>query len=229
MKQIDLSEIGKYIPANIKLPGKFKLSSCSNSPTFVTSCIKLEAQGKIIYIDPYRPNDTTPADYILITHTHPDHYSPLDIEKVIKQDTKIICPQYFVKGLSRYSFQKVKPGDSIILGDITCKVVPAYNNWLPFHPKFLKYVGYVLSINDLKIYHAGDTDFIPEMRRLQGISIAMVPIGVGPLAMNLKQAAEAIKAINPSIAIPMHYRIGKQSAEIFSRLVPHETGVIILE
>jgi L-ascorbate metabolism protein UlaG (beta-lactamase superfamily) len=229
MKQVNLQEIRKTIPTNIQLPNEFILSSCSNSPTFVTSCIKIETHQKVIYIDPYLLNDTTPADYILITHPHPDHYSPVDIEKVIKEDTQIFCPQYLEKDLSKYSIHKVKPGDITNLGDIKCKVVSAYNNWFPFHPKFLKIVGYVLSINGLQVYHAGDTDYISEMKQLKGITIALVPIGIGPLAMNPKQAAEAIKEMNPSIAIPMHYRIGKQSAEKFSKLLVNETRVIILE
>jgi len=229
MKQVDILEIRKYIPDNIRLPSDFTLTSCSNSDTFKTSCFKLETQGKIIYIDPYLLNTSIPADYILITHTHPDHYSLPDIEKIIKKDTQIICPQYFVKVLSKYSIQKVKPGDFITLGDIKCEVVPAYNNWLPFHPKFLKYVGYVLSIKGMRIYHAGDTDFIHEMKRLKDISIALLPIGVGPLAMNPHQAAKAIKVIKPLITIPMHYQIGKQRAELFRKLVENETKVIILE
>ena len=229
MKQVDLLEISKYIPDNIRLPSDFTLTSCSNSATFITSCFKLEIQGKVIYIDPYLLNSTIPADYIFITHTHPDHFSPPDIEKIITKDTRIICPQYFVKVLSKYSIQKVKPGDFINLGDFKCEVVSAYNNWLPFHPKFLKYVGYVFTINGMRIYHAGDTDFIHEMKRLKDITIALLPIGVGPLAMNPQQAAEAIKVIKPLITIPMHYQIGKQRAELFQKLVENETKVIILE
>jgi L-ascorbate metabolism protein UlaG (beta-lactamase superfamily) len=101
-----------------------------------------------------------------------------------------------------------------------CEAVAAYNNSKPFHPKKAGNVGYVIDIGGARIYHAGDTDFIPEMKIMKDIDIAMVPVG-GFFTMEPKEAADAIKAIKPKIGVPMHfgYRIGaKKYGELFKKL-----------
>ena len=115
------------------------------------------------------------------------------------------------------------------LADIKCEIVPAYNRWLHFHPRLFKFVGYILTINGIRLYHAGDTDFIPEMKGFKNITVALVPICVGLLAMNPEQAAAAINTIKPLIAVPMHYEIGKNNAEKFKQLVDIGIKVTIME
>jgi len=191
----------------------------------------IEAGNKIIYIDPYEIKGAKPADYIFITHDHPDHLSPGDIQKIAKRDTLIICTQASAGKLKQYNLKVVKPGDVFTVGAMKCEAVPAYNNSKPFHPKKAGNAGYVIDIGGARIYHAGDTDFIPEMKNMKDIDIAMVPIG-GFFTMEPKEAAEAIKAIKPKIAVPIHfgYRIGsKKDGEIFKQLAGKYARVEILK
>ncbi len=219
----------KKSDVSIQLSAGCLLTACNDHSNFLPASFKLDIQGKTIYIDPYKINDTTPADTIFITHAHPDHLSLPDIKKIVKEETLIICPQTFVKTLSDYKIKKVKPGDVLDLADLRCEVVASYNRWLPMHSRLFKFVGYILSINGIRIYHAGDTDFIPEMKGFKNITVALVPIGVGLLAMNPEQAAAAINTIKPAIAVPMHYQRGKNSAEKFKRLVDKGIQVVIME
>jgi len=96
-------------------------------------------------------------------------------------------------------------------------------------PQAIQILGYILTINGARFYHAGDTDFIPEMKEIKNIAVAMVPIGIGVLAMNPAQAAAAVNSIKPEIAIPMHYNFGQQQAEKFKLLVNKDIQVEIME
>ncbi len=159
-------------------------------------------KDKVIYIDPYHIDGIEEADLILITHEHYDHCSPDDVKKIIKEDTIIIGPKDAVDKLSGNTIA-IKPGDRKEVDDIIIDVVPAYNIGKKFHPKEKGGVGYVLTINDKKIYHAGDTDLIPEMEKL-AVDVAILPVG-GEYTMNAEEAASAANKIKPKIAIPMHY------------------------
>lgn len=229
MGESNRNDMRTRIPQSIQVSADCVLTSCSDYPNFIPSSFKIDARGKVIYLDPYRINDTTPADYIFITHAHPDHLSLPDIARIVKKETLIICPWMFIGKLSAYKTKKVKPGDVLDLVDIKCEAVAAYNRWLPVHPRLFKNVGYILTINGIRLYHAGDTDFIPEMKGFKNITVAMVPIGVGLLAMNPEQAAAAINAIKPLIAVPMHYEMGKNNAEKFRQLVDKGIQVVIME
>lgn len=226
------------IPQSIQLPNNTILTSWGAvnilNTDFLPSSFRIEAQGKVIYIDPLVIDDTNPADYIFITHAHGDHLSLPDIEKIVKEETLIICPKKAVNKLSGYTIKKVKPGDVLDLGDIKCEAVAAYNTksgflWLTAHPKSDMNVGYILTLNGVRIYHTGDTDFIPEMNSIKDITVAMVPIDGGSLTMETDQAADAINAMKPLIAVPMHYEIGTNQVEIFKELVDEDIIVEILE
>jgi L-ascorbate metabolism protein UlaG (beta-lactamase superfamily) len=229
MDEINRNDRSNRKPQRLPLSGDCFLTACSTSPNFIPASFKIDTPREVIYIDPYQINDTAPADYIFITHPHPDHLSLPDIARVVKKDTRIICPQRFVKQLSGYNLQKVKPGDGLDLGDLQCDVVPAYNRWFPAHLKLLNFVGYILTIHGIRLYHAGDTDFIPEMKGFRNITVAMVPIGKGRLAMNPVQAAAAINVIKPSIAVPMHYETEKNNAEKFKQLVDKNIQVVVMQ
>lgn len=173
---------------------------------------------KIIYIDPYEISETEKADIILITHTHHDHLSMDDIEKIRKLDTVIFAPEDAKSKLS--DFKSVKPYQFFNVGKIKIETVPAYNLDKEFHPEEKNWVGYVIEINGERIYHAGDTDLIPEMSELKDIDVALLPIG-GTYTMDVTEALQAVNIIAPKIAIPMHY--GKLSgtrmdAEKFKQL-----------
>lgn len=154
---------------------------------------------KTIYIDPYEIKSTIIADIILITHDHFDHCSIDDIKKVSDQSTKIYAPE----SCNIPGMVTVKPGESHHIGKIVIETVPAYNTGKKFHPQNKGYVGYIVTIDGQRIYHAGDTDLIPEMKNIKA-DIVLLPIG-GTYTMDAKEAALAANIINPKYAVPMHY------------------------
>ena len=185
---------------------------------------------KVIYIDPYQINETEQADIILITHEHYDHCSLDDIELLKKEDTIIIGPEKAVKNLDGKNVIIVKPGDRKEVEGIVIDAVPAYNIGKKFHPKEKGNVGYVINIEGIKIYHAGDTDLIPEMEKL-AVDIAMLPVG-GDYTMNAEEAAAAANKIKPKIAIPMHYGtiVGtKDDADEFKEKCDCEVHILEVE
>ncbi len=222
-------------PQTIRLSQSVTVTSLGavdiNGSAFFPSGFRIDTTDRIIYIDPAMIDDPKPADVVLVTHAHPDHLSLPDIEKIATSDTIIVGPASVAKELPDYAVREVAPGDSLSIGDIQCKAVAAYNTkrvflWIAAHPKSARNVGYLLAIGDLRIYHAGDTDLIPEMEGLANITVAMVPIGGDNLTMDPVQGAAAINAIRPEIAIPMHYSIGRRDQlESFLSLV--EDGISV--
>ena len=196
-----------------------------NGSAFFPSGYRIDAPDRTIYLDPIMIDDPKPADFIFITHAHPDHFSLPDIQKIATAKTIIVGPPSVAQGLSNYVAREVVPGDSFTVDELYCEVVAAYNTkrvflWIAAHPKSARNVGYVLTIGDLRIYHAGDTDFIPEMKNLSNITVAMVPIGGDNLTMDPVRAASAINAIRPELAIPMHHPIGQSDGiDRFRKLV----------
>ncbi|MEK6842621.1 MAG: MBL fold metallo-hydrolase [Nanoarchaeota archaeon] len=181
-----------------------------------------------IYIDPYNIQEANEkADFILITHSHYDHCSLADLNKIVKEGTKILMPADCQSKITKLNvsvkMEIAEPFKEFDFGKIKISTIPAYNVDKIFHPKEEGWVGYVLKINDVIIYHAGDTDKIEEMQNLTGHHhagkkfIALLPVG-GKYTMNSDEAAEAAKTIKPFLAIPMHYGsiIGtKEDAEDF--------------
>lgn len=188
-----------------------------------------------IYLDPYRLGKENPkADIILITHDHSDHCSPEDVAKIQGDDTVIVTIDAAAAKLEG-DIRTVRPGDEITLQDIKIEAVPAYNvtkfrsPGVPFHPKESGHVGFVITLDGQRIYHAGDTDHIPEMADLGEIDIALLPVS-GTYVMTADEAAEAARTINPKMAIPMHVGRGigaKGDPQSFKEKAPVE--VVILE
>jgi L-ascorbate metabolism protein UlaG (beta-lactamase superfamily) len=190
---------------------------------------------KVIYIDPFNIKENSEkADIILITHSHYDHCSVADIKNIIKEGTKIVLTADSQSKIMRFEIpidiQIVEPNREFTFGEVKVSTVPAYNIEKSFHPKEEGWVGYIVKMDDILIYHAGDTDLIPEMQKLTGYNqpgkkfIALLPIG-GRFTMNAEEAAEAAKLIKPTLAIPMHYGgiIGnKEDAEEFVKLCKEE-------
>jgi L-ascorbate metabolism protein UlaG (beta-lactamase superfamily) len=151
--------------------------------------------------------------------------SPEDINRVRKPDTVVIAPPDCVEKLGQGA-RAIHPGETITVEGVTVEAVPAYNTNKDFHPPANRWVGYVVTVGGMRIYHAGDTDFIPEMRNLRDIDVALLPVG-GTYTMTAREAAEAANTIEPGVAVPFHYGsvVGSNSdAEKFQELcqVPSE-------
>jgi len=197
----------------------------------------LKHSGKLIYIDPYKIRSKGSADIILVTHEHFDHLSPDDLRKIVKHDTDIVAPRSCegkLKGLGAGIIKLIKPGDKVTVRDVEVEAIPAYNltkfraPGIPYHPREAGGVGYILNLDGVRIYHAGDTDFIPEMRELK-VDVALIPVS-GTYVMTAEEAAEAVNTFKPKLAIPMHYGsiVGsRRDAERFKELA--EVEVVILE
>ncbi len=168
----------------------------------------------VVYLDPYKiGNQTEKADYILITHEHRDHFSPEDIAKIAKKETVLLSCKAVT---DLYSGEKkiLTAGDILKLGGISVEAVPAYNTNKKFHTKDSGKLGYIISFEGTRIYHAGDTDFIPEMKEMgtvrkgqSPINIALLPVS-GVYVMTANEAVEAAKVLKPVFALPMHYGAG---------------------
>ncbi len=183
----------------------------------------------VIYIDPWQLEAGTPADVILVTHGHSDHLSLEDIDKISTPDTAFVCAASCAQEL-RGPVHAVEPGDTVEIGALRVEVLPAYNTDKPNHPQEAGHVGYVLEINKRRIYHAGDTDVIPEMDEIR-CDVALLPIG-GTYTMDAAQAAEALHRIGPRVAIPMHWGriVGlERDVERFRELAPETVDVVVLE
>lgn len=199
------------------------------------NCIKFQKE-KIIYTDPFQlKNNYNDADIILITHSHYDHFSEEDINKVKKEDTVIcITDDLYDKtlelGFSKDNIIIVKPNDEHKIFDIEIKTIPAYNTNKKFHPKENNWVGYVLNLNGTLYYVAGDTDITEENKNIT-CDVAFLPVG-GTYTMNNKEAAELANIIKPKIAVPVHYGsiVGEQrDAELFIKGLDKEiTGYILI-
>jgi L-ascorbate metabolism protein UlaG (beta-lactamase superfamily) len=181
-----------------------------NGNPFFPSSFRIHADGKVLYIDPLLVDDSVSADVILITHAHPDHFSPEDIKKISEEHTTIIGPASVAKEYSSTRFRVVSPGDTVPIEDIDIQAAHAYSIkkvflWISAHPRSAENVGYVLTFNGFRVYHAGDTDYVPEMDEISDIDLALLPIGGDNLTMGPEEAAEAVRKMKPRMVIPMHY------------------------
>ncbi len=195
---------------------------------------RLRDGNKVIYIDPWKLKAFEPkADLILVTHDHFDHLSKEDVEKLSKPETVVVAPAAAAQQLSG-NVRTARPNDSLTAAGVQVETVPAYNTnkfrepGKPFHPKEAGFVGYIITLGGKRIYHAGDTDHIPEMDKVKA-DIALVPVS-GVYVMTAPEAAGAVNAFKPGMAIPMHYAdiCGKrEDAENFKRMA--KVPVEILE
>lgn len=185
---------------------------------------------KVIFTDPFRIKKKDSADIILITHEHYDHCSLDDIKKLQGPDTIIVATADCAKKLSG-NIKIIKPGDKINVEGIEIEAVPAYNTNKQFHTKDKGWVGYIFKTNQQRIYIAGDTDRIPEMKTFKDIDIALLPVS-GTYVMTAEEAVQAALDIKPKIAIPMHYGsiVGdKNDAQLFAEKLKGKIEVLILK
>jgi L-ascorbate metabolism protein UlaG (beta-lactamase superfamily) len=197
----------------------------------------LSAGRANVYIDPYRvPDDAPPADVILITHGHYDHFSPQDVERLSNDGTWLIAPPAVAERVAG-QVTSIAPGQIIEpenVRGIDVRAIAAYNtskrneDGEPFHPRTAGGVGFDIRVRGERIYHAGDTDVIPEMDEVAGVDIALLPVS-GVYVMTSGEAAEAARRIAPKIAVPMHWgeHIGTiDDALDFKRRAPVEVAIL---
>lgn len=185
----------------------------------------------VIYLDPFElPEGLPRADLILITHGHQDHLSPEDILKVLGPGTRVVTVEA-AESLLPEEVSKVvvvKPGESVQVEGIGIEAIPAYNKNKDFHPRERGDAGYVIHLKERTVYHAGDTDFIDEMKNVE-TDIALLPAG-GTYTMDAGEAARAANTIKPKVAVPMHWGkiVGtRKDAETF--VAECEVPAIIME
>ncbi len=184
---------------------------------------------KVIYFDPYQIESGPQADLIFISHDHFDHCSPEDVAKIQGPGTIIITEKDSAGKLTG-DVRVIKPGETLVLDGVKILGVPSYNTDKDFHPRRNGWLGFLVEMSGISIYHSGDTDFIPEMKELN-VDIALLPVS-GTYVMTADQAVKAALAIGPELAIPMHYGTivgGNQDAVTFKSALDGKVPVLILE
>ena len=180
-----------------------------NIQVFRQNSICIGSEYGKIYIDPFQierqPED---ASFIFVTHDHYDHFSPEDIAKIAGKDTVLVVPEKMKKSAVKTAgmvsrVETVIPGASYEIDGLKFETVPMYNIMKPFHPKSAGWTGYILCIEDKRIYIAGDIDAIKEAKAVK-CDVALIPIG-GFYTMDAKTAAGLVNEMRPEVAIPVHY------------------------
>jgi L-ascorbate metabolism protein UlaG (beta-lactamase superfamily) len=193
--------------------------------------------GARVYIDPYRvPDDAPPADLILVTHGHYDHFSPQDVERLSTRETWLVGPAAVAERVGG-QVHRIGPGEMLedeLVRGVHVRAVAAYNtskrdpDGKPFHPREAGWVGYEVNVRGERLYHSGDTDVIPEMDSVTGVDVALLPVS-GVYVMTAQEAAEAARRIQPRVAVPMNWgeHIGTEhDARTFADRAPVEVRIM---
>jgi L-ascorbate metabolism protein UlaG (beta-lactamase superfamily) len=186
-------------------------------------------KGLQIYTDPFSRvadfSDMPKANIILITHEHMDHLDLPAINSIRTPETAIVLTETCAKQLS--GGKVLRNGEQVVLNGVSIQAVPAYNmvnkrpDGSPFHPKGVGN-GYILTFGDQQVYVAGDTEDIPEMKTLKGITCAFLPMNL-PYTMTPEMVANAARAFKPKILYPYHF--GDTKTDQILDLLKSETEV----
>lgn len=183
-------------------------------------------RDRTIYFDPFQiRQDYNDADIVFITHDHYDHYSEEDLKRVVKRDTVVVAPMDLKEKLLNHGFQieqmiLVEPNQTYQVKGIEVHTIPAYNTNKAFHKKEYGWVGYLIILDGITYYIAGDTDITEENKKVR-CDVAFVPVG-GTYTMTYEEAARLVNQIHPKIAVPIHYGsiVGtKEDGKKFSELL----------
>jgi L-ascorbate metabolism protein UlaG (beta-lactamase superfamily) len=185
----------------------------------------------VIYFDPWKLRGRQPvADLVLVSHEHHDHCSPEDVEKVSGPETVVVAAATAAERLP--GARAVRPGDRLTVAGVEIEAVRAYNvnkfrsPGMPFHPKEAEHVGFVVTVEGVRLYHTGDTDEIPEMADV-ACDVALLPVS-GTYVMTVEEAVEAARTLKPQIVVPMHYGSGIGTANDGQRLTELYDGDVAL-
>ena len=185
--------------------------------------------GKVIHVDPVSReadySEMPKADLVLVTHEHGDHLDPQAIAAIRKEVTAVLLPEKCASAVPGGTV--MKNGDVRTIGGLEIKAVPAYNivhkrpSGEPFHPPG-DGNGYVITFGDRRVYVAGDTENIPELKAMEDIDVAFLPMNL-PYTMTPEMAADAAKAFRPAILYPYHY--GQTDTSELTRLLAGEEDI----
>jgi L-ascorbate metabolism protein UlaG (beta-lactamase superfamily) len=185
----------------------------------------------VIYFDPWKLKGRPPeADLVLVSHEHHDHCSPDDVKRVSGRDTVVLAGGSAADQLP--GARTVAPGDRLTVAGVEVEAVRAYNvnkfrsPGMPFHPRKSDHVGYLVTVEGVRIYFAGDTDQIPEMADLS-CDVALLPVS-GTYVMTAEEAADAARTLSPQIVVPMHYGAGIGTADDGRRFTQLYDGQVVL-
>lgn len=194
------------------------------------------AGAKTIYFDPFNvAEEKHDADIIFITHEHFDHFQPESIAKIKKEMTVLVAPASMEKQIRAESgvsdVELWEPGTLHELQGLQVETVPAYNASLkPFHTKGKKWQGYIVQMDGIRYYVAGDTDVNEDVKKVR-CDVALLPIG-GKFTMDKKQAAALVAEMKPCAVVPTHYGdiVGSPAdGRDFKELVEKSDGGIQVE
>jgi L-ascorbate metabolism protein UlaG (beta-lactamase superfamily) len=211
--------------------GSEYLEFTKNLTWYQNSSIMIKG-SKTIYFDPYGiMTDAPRSDFVFVTHPHLDNYSEKSVNKIMDEFSTIVLPMNVIPLNKLGHAVFVKPEQSIELDGIKITTILAYNIDKKYHEKQNNWVGYVVEMDGLRYYHAGDSDLIPEMHNLGNIDVAFIPVG-GVYTMDVKEALEAIKIIKPKVAVPIHFGMitgTYEDAEEFVDKCPAESLILKLK
>jgi len=210
-----------------------KIEWLESKHPYGSACIRIDSEITI-YVDPAKlseENMKKKADLILLSHSHDDHFSVETLENLVKPTSIIICPhdceEILLKDHFNFNIYIVKPGETLHLNRVRIETIPAYST--SGHPISAGWIGYIIEVNDFRIYHSGDSGFIPEMKDLTNLDIALLTVRE-PYMMSPEEVIQAINAFNPKIIIPIHWiKEERASVDYIKKNLPKSTHLKILE
>lgn len=220
-------------PIDLVLKNNVHLSSCgavfvySNKVDFFTSSFKIKSNDLVIYIDPMLVDLPEKADYIFITHCHKEHFTTEDIDLLMGENTKIVCPEYVADKLIGYPVIAVGPMDEKRFGDFKFSVRPSSNDKNK-KEGICESQGYILEVDENKIYHAGENGIDGSIIKGDKITLALVPID-GDEVMDSLETIRIVNEIRPNVVVPMHYDLRQNSLDIFQKGIAEDIDFHVLD